>query len=474
LMLCFVLVFTMTVSVFSEAHAPQAEPAAAEAPAPATEEAHEPEAPPPAGEDTPAPAEESLESAEPAEAPDETATPEPTEEPAPEETEAPETVDYAKSVHENPLFVSGYVRVLKDHAPVSLEPLGDPLYSLPKDAVLYLVSWKPGEELSFAQVLFPSDDGEWYSFCMDASLLRPLADEEVSAFIQGLQSPAFFIEGDAKRPILPVPLLPILARTNSLLSLQRKDLRAEPLWEGGFPETLGDDALLDTQNPDGLSLRRAFSDAFSAHAQDLDLSGYQLTDVQVQSALQAFLDENLSFFHVSGNFAVEAQAGLVLSLYPQYRMDAERWSQSKAAQQSAVAALISAPPREDSTLGRIVSIHDLFCGKYTYADGGGQYDAFALFAQGEGESQAVSMALHAAMQALHIPSIIVRSAEMGHVWNMVQLNGNWYHIDLSLDMAGSYGAFIQYDYLLLSEKGLSARPANHRNWLPGRAATDTT
>ena len=57
----------------------------------------------------------------------------------------------------------------------------------------------------------------------------------------------------------------------------------------------------------------------------------------------------------------------------------------------------------------------------------------------------VCMALLVIMGALDIPCKIIHSTENGeHAWNIVQLNGEWYHVDVTFD--GGTDEYEDYEF----------------------------
>ena len=52
------------------------------------------------------------------------------------------------------------------------------------------------------------------------------------------------------------------------------------------------------------------------------------------------------------------------------------------------------------------------------------------------------------MQMMDIPCMVVHNSECYHSWDLVQLNGNWYHTDIYSDVGnGGYGHFNRTDYM---------------------------
>lgn len=82
------------------------------------------------------------------------------------------------------------------------------------------------------------------------------------------------------------------------------------------------------------------------------------------------------------------------------------------------------------------------------------------------------------MNRLGIECKLVTSDAMRHMWNVVKVDGNWYHVDLTWDDPVMYGADkdvegrVDHDYYLLSDKGIAK---SHTGWNSSTpACKDTT
>lgn len=140
-------------------------------------------------------------------------------------------------------------------------------------------------------------------------------------------------------------------------------------------------------------------------------------------------------------------------------------------------------------LEKVVAAHDwivLNCQYDPYVANGGQYTtaggvtygkdekvytSYGVFVDGNAVCQGYALALKVLMDRAGIPCCYVSSESMNHAWNMVQLDGNWYHADVTWgdpvgsgigDIAGhiSRDFFIKSDAEFIAGNGRS----NHSGW----------
>lgn len=83
-------------------------------------------------------------------------------------------------------------------------------------------------------------------------------------------------------------------------------------------------------------------------------------------------------------------------------------------------------------------------------------------------------AFHLLMQRLGISDALVSSIPMNHSWNMVKLDGSWYHVDVTWDRKGLYDNFLKSDAAMLKAGWASdTGRVGHYDWTSEYKATNT-
>ncbi len=95
------------------------------------------------------------------------------------------------------------------------------------------------------------------------------------------------------------------------------------------------------------------------------------------------------------------------------------------------------------------------------------YTAYGALVERKAVCQGYALAFQLFMQRLGIESVFVSSALMNHAWNMVKLDGNWYHVDCTWDdQYPDIPGQIQYGTFLVSDLRIADSQNQHYGWSP--------
>ena len=136
-------------------------------------------------------------------------------------------------------------------------------------------------------------------------------------------------------------------------------------------------------------------------------------------------------------------------------------------------------------LEKALKLHDYLVlnSKYDTAnsipDLNGGSSAYDIMVAGNGVCQGYAQAYRYLLGKVGVNAIMVTSDEMVHAWNLVEIDGQWYHVDVTWDdpVPDSQGK-VEHEYFMLSDseigKVTETRKNKHYNWnSQGLKATDT-
>lgn len=137
--------------------------------------------------------------------------------------------------------------------------------------------------------------------------------------------------------------------------------------------------------------------------------------------------------------------------------------------------IISGTTPQMTDLEKALYVHDYLVTHFRYDTSHTYYDAYSFFVTGIGVCQAYTQAFNGIMHRLGIKCTSAIDTDDNHTWNIITLNGNNYHIDVTHDdpEGQSEGAASHTHFLLSSNKIYaidqeinSKSPNFHSKWYP--------
>ncbi len=138
--------------------------------------------------------------------------------------------------------------------------------------------------------------------------------------------------------------------------------------------------------------------------------------------------------------------------------------------QAETAKILAKIPQGASPFEQVLFLHDYLCVTFAYDGTHTVGDLYNLLKSGHGVCQAY-VALYAyLLDQLGIRNDFAISDEMNHIWNMVELGGEWYHIDLTWNdpVADQPGRALHGNFLR-SDAGIAA--TGHTGWVADHVCT---
>lgn len=205
------------------------------------------------------------------------------------------------------------------------------------------------------------------------------------------------------------------------------------------------------------------------------------TKDEVKSTMASIMYSSPEYFYLQSTYMLSAtQAGTVEYIEPTYTTQSMAdLTAMRADYELVLQEIVAGAPQNGTEFDKILYLHDYFLQNYEYDHSLTIRDAHTFFTQKKGVCQAYMLALIAAAERLGIESLPVTSDVMKHAWNLVKIDGAWYHVDLTWDDTRSYETLVSYTYFLQSDAGLVAIDAEnaekdrHRDWVAAAPATSS-
>ena len=186
-------------------------------------------------------------------------------------------------------------------------------------------------------------------------------------------------------------------------------------------------------------------EAAAAHADKADLTGINVTTSEIDDIYWAFDYDNPQFFWLANGYRYTTRNGRVIGITMVYSRTVSEMNNIKPKFEAAAQKIIDKALQEDDLFERVKVLHDAITDMTEYTLSGPSYisEADGPLVYGKALCEGYSKAFMYLCQSVGIPCICVAGTGNGekHMWNMLQLDGEWYNMDVTWDDDGDYNYF---------------------------------
>lgn len=178
-------------------------------------------------------------------------------------------------------------------------------------------------------------------------------------------------------------------------------------------------------------------------------------------------NEYPEYSYLSSNYSYQPDAdGMVHAIYPKYTVSEEEAAHMIQTISDWISRVVSGIPEDAGELERAMYLHDYLVENFEYDTTYTYRTLYDFITLGTGVCQGYTNAYTALLRAAGIGVSWAESREMNHVWNLVCIDGKWYHADVTWDdPVGSVIGRLQHTYFLLSDSKISEEDYGHHGWV---------
>ena len=175
------------------------------------------------------------------------------------------------------------------------------------------------------------------------------------------------------------------------------------------------------------------------------------SDVILASPELFYADNTVTYFYDSRE--------VVTGVEFHYTMEPEEREEAVQLYEREVDYIVSMVDPALSDAEKALFVHDYLIDSFSYDTDITIYDALTLLRERRGVCQAYSLVYMAVLRELGMDAVMVTSDEMGHAWNLVKVDGIWYHADLSYDdPSPDRMGRVLHENFLLDDEGIKNTP----------------
>lgn len=199
----------------------------------------------------------------------------------------------------------------------------------------------------------------------------------------------------------------------------------------------------------------------------LDITSLRIHDYDIMRIFEDVLGNSPEFFYVRNSLHYRYKAnGYVTSLSFSYSMGTQKRKEATAFYQTEISRIVTETENLCETdVEKALYVHDLLIASFRYDEDETVYDAYHFLSEKKGVCQAYALTYMAILREMDIPCFFVKSTEMNHAWNLVRIDGSWYHVDLTYDdPRPDRPGRVLHEYFLLSDEAIRKAAVPHYSW----------
>lgn len=202
---------------------------------------------------------------------------------------------------------------------------------------------------------------------------------------------------------------------------------------------------------------------FRKQSTEMDVRAFNMTPDEFYTIYWNTLNEHPELFYARDVYWYYHDDGIITKVLPGYLYTGEELERRIAAFEASVDEVVAYANESTTDVGRLLRANDYMCMYYEYDLTYEVSSPDQFFAQHKGICQAYMMAFRAVLDEMGFTSTYVSSNEMNHTWNVVLLDGSWYHIDVTWDDPISDLPLRTYhNHFLRSDEGITE--TGHYGW----------
>lgn len=215
------------------------------------------------------------------------------------------------------------------------------------------------------------------------------------------------------------------------------------LQEGSFDDaqTVAESSQLSSSYSNLSAVKDFIYNSLSNVKTDFDISSYKIQRADFPLIYSNVINDHPDLFYVSSSIQFGFyNDGTVGPVHPYYSVESKDIDAAKKIFNRGFMYAVDLVDDTMDDVQKALVIHDYLCMIalypkliYTSDDKQIYHSAYGMFYDGTVVCAGYALAYSAIMNYLGIPCKYVISDEMAHAWNIVQINGKWYNVDLTYD-----------------------------------------
>lgn len=197
--------------------------------------------------------------------------------------------------------------------------------------------------------------------------------------------------------------------------------------------------------------------------EQIDIEQFHIQKSQLLPLFTEILKDDPYLFFVGTSLGYNATTdGIILSLYPNYTMSFDEYTEAKEFCERHISGALNLIEGLESEADIALYIHDYLCLNFSYDESLSFDNMYLFLKEGQGTCQGYTYTYMAILRAAGLECTFAASDSMAHIWNLVKVDGEWYHVDVTWDDYPEIFASCERNSFLKSD--VTIKQTAHIDW----------
>lgn len=221
-------------------------------------------------------------------------------------------------------------------------------------------------------------------------------------------------------------------------------------------------------DPEGA--RNAILQGAAEEAETVELKEYALSAESLEALFQQLRNRNELPWYAEGyRYSYNPFTGIVHSMTFLHLDEA---TYDRAAYDQAVAKILESAVLPGMSQYQIaLSVHDYLASHFRYDESSSRFKGWNLLIDGTAVCEGYARAYMDVLKRAGLEAVYVKSDSMDHAWNLVKIDHQWYHVDVTWDdpLSDCYGR-VMHSCFLADDATISDDEHGHYGWESSHSA----
>ena len=181
-------------------------------------------------------------------------------------------------------------------------------------------------------------------------------------------------------------------------------------------------------------IEQYIEESIKLRIEKINVYEFNCKEDEIFEVIDRVMKTNPDFYYIGKSFYYSSDnRGIVKEIQPVYKYSAQEIKDMKAYCDRELEKILFYIDENMSDFSVALALHEYLCENFSYDQSFDNYTMYDLLSTGRGTCQAFMLTYMELLNRVGIENSYAYSNEILHIWNLVRLDGEWYHVDITWD-----------------------------------------